>query len=98
MAHFVPDQHSFLNRRVRAQPHLIIFPRFQMGATLQCTPLPPSQTAMRIGTNSFNYQILGPVAFEAVVHLARHTPAYELVFGDLDEALAHIDVLFEGAP
>jgi hypothetical protein len=53
---------------------------------------------MRIGLNSFNYQVLGPVGFEAAVRLARRTHAYELVYGDLDEAVAHIDALFERAP
>ena len=53
---------------------------------------------MRIGMNSFNYQALGPLGFEAVVALARRTVAYQLVYGELDDAIAHIEALFERLP
>ncbi len=98
VAHFVPDRESFLARHQRAQPVLVVFPRFQAGAASQCAPVPRAQAAMRIGLNSFNYQALGPLGLEAVVALARRTVAYELVYGDLDDAIAHIEVLFERAP
>lgn len=98
VAHFVPDRESFLARHQRAQPALVVFPRFQAGAASRCAPVPRAQAAMRIGLNSFNYQALGPLGLEAVVALARRTLAYELVYGDLDEAIAHIEVLSERAP
>jgi len=98
VSHFVPDRESFMARHRRAIPTLVIFPRFQAGAGLHCTPVPRAQAAMRIGLNSFNYQALGPLSFQATVALARRTQAYELVFGDLDEAIAHIETLFDGTP
>jgi len=98
VAHFVPDRNSFLNRRAGAKPRLVIFPRFQAAAALQCALLPPAQAAMRIGLNSFNYHVLGPAGFEAAVLLAQQARAYELVYGDLDEAVTHIETLFESAP
>ncbi|MBS0555185.1 MAG: hypothetical protein JSS47_22090 [Proteobacteria bacterium] len=94
----MPDRDSFLARHRRATPALVVFPRFQAGAALQCTPVHRAQAAMRIGLNSFNYQALGPLGFQAAVALARRTAAFELVYGDLDDAIAHIETLFEGAP
>lgn len=98
VAHFVPDRESFCTRYQRAHPALIVFPRFQAGAALRCVPVPRAQAAMRVGLNSFNYQALGPLGFEAVVALARRTVAYELIYGVLDDAIAHIETLFERAP
>ncbi|MER2553939.1 MAG: HprK-related kinase A [Thauera sp.] len=98
VSHFVPDRDSFLARHRRACPALVVFPRFQAGAALQCVPMPRAEAAMRIGMNSFNYQALGPLGFEAVVALARRTVAYQLVYGELDDAIAHIEALFERLP
>lgn len=98
VSHFVPDRDSFVARHRRALPSLVVFPRFQAGAGLQCLPLPRGRAAMQIGLNSFNYLALGPLGFQAVVALAQRTPAYELVYSDLDEAIAQIEILFEGAP
>lgn len=97
VSHFVPDRASFLDRHRRACPALVVFPRFQAGAALRCVPVARAEAAMRIGVNSFNYPALGPLGFEAVVALARHTVAYDLVYGELDDAIAHIETLFERA-
>ncbi|WEN41495.1 hypothetical protein CKCBHOJB_01048 [Thauera sp. GDN1] len=94
VAHFVPDRASFADRHCRARPRLVVFPAFRAGAPLQCTPLDKAAAAMRLGLNSFNYRALGPAGFDAVVALTRAVQAYELSYGDLDEAIACIDKLF----
>ena len=98
VAHFVPDRESYLQRHRQAQASLVIFPRYQAGSGLQCVPVSRAQTALRLGLNSFNYKALGTVGFDTVVALARRARAYELVYGDLDDAVAQIDTLFAGAP
>ncbi len=98
VAHFVPDRESFLARHRGARPRLVVFPRFQAGAVLRCTPLPAAESALRLGLNSFNYQVLGPAGFHAVVELAKHTNAHELVYGDLKSAIDKIETLLESAP
>lgn len=97
VAHFVPDRRSFEARYRPAQPRLIVFPRYQSGAPLRSRRIPPAQAALRVGLNSFNYHVLGPVSFSAATRLAQGVPAYELVYGDLDEAIAHIETLFRDA-
>ena len=94
VAHFVPDRASFADRHRRARPRLVVFPAFRAGAPLRCTPLDKAAAAMRLGLNSFNYRALGPAGFDAVVALTRAVQAYELSYGDLDEAIACIDKLF----
>jgi hypothetical protein len=41
--------------------------------------------------NAFNYNLLGAVGFRSVVHLVRTCPAWQLVYSDLDDALATIN-------
>lgn len=94
VAHFVPLRDSIVERHRHARPRLVIFPRYRDGGTLKCTPLDAANTAMRLGLNSFNYRTLGAVGFDAVVRLARTTRAFELEYGDLSTAIAHIDTLF----
>jgi HprK-related kinase A len=98
VAHFVPDRDSFLARHRGAQPRLVVYPRFQAGAALRCSPVRAAESAMRLGLNSFNYQVLGPVGFHAAVEVAKQTRAYELVYGDLNHAIAEIETLLESAP
>lgn len=97
VAHFVPDRRSFEARHRRARPRLIVFPRYHSGAPLRSRRIPAAQAALRVGLNSFNYQVLGPVGFSATTRLAQSVRAHELVYGDLDEAVAHIETLFRDA-
>jgi hypothetical protein len=55
------------------------------------------QAVLGLGQNSFNYQALGTVGFEAAIALARTTRAYTLTYGDLDVAIAQIEHLFVSA-
>jgi hypothetical protein len=41
--------------------------------------------------NAFNYSLLGEVGFQAVVQLVRRCPAWQLVYSDLEDALATIE-------
>lgn len=98
VAHFVADRDSFAQRHRGATPRLVVFPRFQAGAALRCSAVSPAEAAMRLGQNSFNYPSLGPVGFTTVVKLVQGAHAYELVFGELDAAIAQIETLLESAP
>jgi hypothetical protein len=41
--------------------------------------------------NAFNYSLLGAAGFEAVVGLANRCVTWNLVYSDLDDALATLD-------
>lgn len=98
VAHFVPLRDSVTQRHHPAHPRLVVFPRYRAGASLRCTPLSVTDTAMRLGLNSFNYRSLGPVGFHCVIRLAQATRAFELEYGKLDHAIERIESLFEAAP
>ena len=96
VAHLAPDAASVAAVRRPARPALVLFPAYREGAPLRLTPKTPDQAFVRLAFNSFNYQLLGPVSFEAVASLAESCPAYELVYGRLDEAVACVHELLTG--
>ena len=96
VAHLAPDAASVAAVRRPARPALVLFPAYRKDAPLQLIPKPPDQAFVRLAFNSFNYELLGPVSFEAVGRLAERCPAYELVYGRLDEAVRCVHELLAG--
>ena len=93
VAHLEPNRASTALVRQGARPALVIFPRFVAGGRLELKPQPPEQAFSRLAFNSFNYALLGPLSFNAVADIAATCPAYELGYGDLDEAIRSIEQL-----
>jgi HprK-related kinase A len=88
VAHLAPDEHSVSASCETAAPTLVIFPSYREGATLSIVPQPKEQAFARLAFNSFNYGLLGPLAFNAVADIAERTPAYQLTYGSLADAIA----------
>ncbi|HRP97639.1 MAG TPA: HprK-related kinase A [Rhodocyclaceae bacterium] len=88
VAHLAPDAASVAACAQAVRPALVVFPAYRRGAALQLTPQSPEQAFARLAFNSFNYALLGPLAFHAVADVAQACPAYELRYGALDEAVA----------
>ena len=95
VAHLAPNTASVDAVAQPARPGLVLFPRYQAGAELALVPQPREQAFARLAFNSFNYALLGPVAFHAVADLAERCLAFELRYGSLDEAVARIRRLLE---
>jgi HprK-related kinase A len=99
VAHLAPNDASVAARHRAAKPTLVIFPRWQEGATLRLEPQAKEQAFARLAFNSFNYALLGPVSFNAVADLAAICPAYQLTYGRLEEAIRCLrDLLAETEP
>ena len=95
VAHLAPDAASVAALHHPARPALIVFPAWRAGAALALEPQLPTQAFARLAFNSFNYATLGRIAFDAVAELAQSCPAYQLIYGDIDEAVARLDELFQ---
>lgn len=88
VAHLAPDAASVAAAHRSAKPALVIFPAYRQGAALTLVPQPKEQAFARLAFNSFNYALLGSVAFNAVADVAERCPAYQLTYSKLDEAIA----------
>jgi hypothetical protein len=90
VAHLAPNQDAVNRRTVPAAPAVIVFPRFEPGAGLSIEREKSSRAFGRLAVNSFNYEMLGPSAFDAVARLLDACPAYQLVYSDLDSAVEKV--------
>ena len=96
VAHMAPDAHSIDNRHVPASPALILFPRYDPRVECEVEPEKRSRAFSRLTVNSFNYEMLGPVGFDAVTRLVESCRVYRLAYRDLDLAVAAIRDLLAG--
>ena len=98
VAHLAPTDACFDALHEAVRPALVVFPRFLVGRKLTCTVLSPEDAFARLAFNSFNYPLLGRVAFDAVADVIESCVAVELVYDDLDAAIAQISTLLAQAP
>lgn len=98
VAHLAPGAESVAKRNVPARAALILFPNFVRGAGIELEPIPKSRAFLKLSTNSFNYELLGPEAFDAVTKLIGACACYRLRFGDLEEAVGRIRALLVETP
>lgn len=91
VAHLAPDAQSVLRRHEGARPGAIVLPRWQSGSPTHWNPLPENIVFPAVSFNAFNYNLMGEIGFQAAIRLVRQCPAWELIYSDLDDALATID-------
>ena len=91
VAHLAATESSGLRRLEPARPGAVVLPQWQAGSPTCWEPLAEHVLFPALAFNAFNYSLLGAVGFQAVVQLVRECPAWQLVYSDLDDALATID-------
>ena len=91
VAHLSALPEAVAQRHVRARPGAVVLPKWEAGSATRWEPLAEHVLFSALAFNAFNYSLLGAVGFEAVVKLVRECPAWQLIYSDLDEALATID-------
>lgn len=87
VAHLAPDADAVARRHEPAQPALVVFPRYDARVELQVEPEKPSRAFGRLAVNSFNYEMLGSAAFDAVARLLGSCRVYSLAYRDLERAV-----------
>ena len=91
VAHLVAQPDSVARRHEAALPGAVVLPKWQANSPTRWEPLAEHTLFAALAFNAFNYNVLGADGFAAVVQLVRQCPAWQLVYSDLDEALATID-------
>jgi HprK-related kinase A len=97
VAHLAPDAESVSKRHLPAAARLIVFPRFQAGAATRLEPIGRARAFAKLAVNSFNYEVLGPAAFEAAARLIARCDCCRLSYGELAEAISVIDELLSAS-
>lgn len=94
VAHLAAPREAIDRMNERAPLGWIVFVSHQEGHATELNLVPPARAGLRLAQNAFNYQSMGRRGFDLLVKLVERCPAYELKYGDLEEALR----LFDGAP
>ncbi len=95
VAHMAADQATVAAIHAAVRPGIVLFPKYQAGAALSVEAIDPAQAFSKLTVNSFNYELLGAAAFDAIHALVRSCVCRRLVFGDLDQAIRAIEMLVD---
>lgn len=98
VAHLAASRESVERRHQFASPGVVVLPQWRAGSSTCLEPVAPPAVFSALAFNAFNYKVLGATGFDAVVFLARTCPAWQLIYSDLDEAIAAIDGLWQQTP
>ena len=90
VAHLAPSRQAVLAVNDHAWPGAVVLPRWQAGHPTELTPIQPQMAFSALAFNAFNYSTLGAAGFKAAAALAGGCPTWQLVYSDLDDALARL--------
>lgn len=96
VAHMRPPRESVLSATRAADPAAIVFPRYQAGAPLALSEITPGRALLKVAENAFNYNVLGAEGFELLADTLERCVCHELVYQDLDAAVAAMERVVEG--
>lgn len=80
-----------------AVPRWVVFPKYVAEAPAALVRRPPGHSVLELGSNSFNYTLLGLTGFEALTALVGACDCYGFSYGQLDDAVDVFDRLADAA-
>ena len=95
VAHVAPTRESVAARNEAAVPALVLFPQFSRGAALSVEAVDDGLAFVKISGNSFNYELLGERAFEAVARLVQGCRCYRITYSNMEEVVAAVGALLD---
>lgn len=95
VAHLAPAAEHVAARHAKAAPGIVLFPRFDSYADVEIEPVPQARAFARLAVNSFNYEFLGALGFDALGRLVEESAAYQLRYGNLERAIEAIGALLD---
>ena len=91
VVHLAAGAHAVARVHEHARPGMVVLPRWQAGSVTRWEPVPPETVFSALAFNAFNYVVAADAGFRAVVRLANQCLAWQLVYSDLNDALAVIE-------
>ncbi|MGB3722875.1 MAG: HprK-related kinase A [Pacificimonas sp.] len=97
MRHLLPPLPAIAAMDRPAPPALIVSPHFTPGAKAEARQMPQSEAYLRLSVASTNQLRLGEAGFDTLVRLIRDVPAYDITYGNSEDALALVNELWNAA-
>jgi HprK-related kinase A len=93
VSHLKPRPEHVRRGEETAAPGWIVFPKYTPGAATRFERHSRPDAVLELGNNSFNYHILGRVGFDVTADIVEASECHDLEYGNLDEAVATIEVM-----
>ncbi|MGV6807551.1 MAG: HprK-related kinase A [bacterium] len=93
VAHLKPPRESLEMAAERADPKLLIFPKYDSETDTRLTPIGKGYSVLKIADNSFNYNILGVKGFRVMSQLVDQMRCFDLQYANMAEAISLINEL-----
>lgn len=91
VAHLGPGPDAVSRRHQSARAGAVVLPKWVEGSVTSWETVPEQTLFSILAFNAFNYGVLGETAYKAALNLAKCCPAWQLIYSDLEDALAKID-------
>ena len=88
VCHLAVSEASLARAHEPANPAWVVFPRYQQGAGLSVRPRGKASALADLFSNCFNHQVHGRDGFRSMARLMQQVSSHELVYDDLEAALA----------
>ena len=95
VAHLGAEREAVERRHEWVRPGAVVMPRWVADAPLTLTPQPAHLIFGALAFNAFNYQDNGERGFDAASHLARVCRGWQLSYSRLDDAIEHLERLWQ---
>lgn len=87
VAHLRPSLDSVRRAHEKAEPALIVFPRWKQGVETRLQPRSRADAFMHAAGHAFNYELLGRVGYELNAALIDRCECFDLSYSSLPEAV-----------
>ncbi len=86
VAHIQPFPDAIANAKDEAEPAIILFPKYEAGASSDLQVFSRALTVIDLAENAFNFNILGSDGFKLLTDTVARCDCYRFSYSELDEA------------
>lgn len=97
VAHMAAPRESVQRGGETAASRLLIFPKYTPGSSTQITPRQKAASFMELADQSFNFNILGELGFQALRQVLDNCDCYDLSYSDLDDVIPKLEQLIDNS-
>lgn len=95
IAHVRPPAASVQGNDTPAKPAWVVLPRYHADGESVLEPVAPGRALLLMAANSFNFNLLGTPAFDALTHMIKGVSCHRIAYSDLDDAVASLEELLQ---
>lgn len=93
IAHLRPPRNAVLKINDAATPAWIVLPRYRPDGDSQLEPISATNAMLLMAANSFNFNLLGTPAFDALSRMMKTVTCHRIFYSDLGAAVQSMETL-----